>query len=321
MKKAFVALIVAVMTLSVGMSTVEAKRLGGGGSIGKQSSGASRQAQSPAPMQQNNAAAAKPAAPAAAPAAAAAKPSMWKGLLGGALLGLGLGALLSHFGLGGALASMISTILMVALIGLAVMFVIRMFRRKSEGSQARPAWAGAAPQQAADHGANGTATPQIGSMLKSEQAAPVAEGGFGGGFGNAEAAPAYGIPAGFDTVGFVRNAKTYFIRLQAAWDKADINDIREFTTPEMFAELRLQIQERGAAVNQTDVVSLDAEVLGVETVGNDHVASVKFFGFIKEDQNASPAQFAEIWNLSKPAAGQGGWVLAGIQQLDPVTTA
>nr|WP_198981277.1 Tim44-like domain-containing protein [Herbaspirillum sp. ASV7] len=318
MKKAFVALIVAVMTLSVGMSTVEAKRLGGGGSIGKQSSSASRQAQSPAPMQQNNAAAAKPAAPAAAPAAAAAKPSMWKGLLGGALLGLGLGALLSHFGLGGALASMISTILMVALIGLAVMFVIRMFRRKSEGSQARPAWAGAAQQ--ADQGAQGTATPQIGSMLKSEQPAAVAQGGFGGGFGNAEAAPAYGIPAGFDTVGFVRNAKTYFIRLQAAWDKADINDIREFTTPEMFAELRLQIQERGTAVNQTDVVSLDAEVLGVETMGNDHVASVKFFGFIKEDPSASPVQFAEIWNLSKPVAGQGGWVLAGIQQLDPVTT-
>jgi len=317
MKKAFVALIVAVMTLSVGMSTVEAKRLGGGGSIGKQSSSASRQAQSPAPMQQNNAAAAKPAAPAAAPAAAAAKPSMWKGLLGGALLGLGLGALLSHFGLGGALASMISTILMVALIGLAVMFVIRMFRRKSEGSQARPAWAGAAQQ--ADQGAQGTATPQIGSMLKSEQPAPVAQGGFGGGFGNAEAAPAYGIPAGFDTVGFVRNAKTYFIRLQAAWDKADINDIREFTTPEMFAELRLQIQERGTAVNQTDVVSLDAEVLGVETVGNDHVASVKFFGFIKEDPSASPVQFAEIWNLSKPVTGQGGWVLAGIQQLDPVS--
>jgi len=305
MKKAFVALIVAVMTLSVGMSAVEAKRLGGGGSIGKQSSSASRQAQSPAPMQQNQ--------------AAAAKPSMWKGLLGGALLGLGLGALLSHFGLGGALASMISTILTVALIALAIMFVIRLFRRKSESAQSAqpaPAWASAVPQAADTQ----SATPQIGSMLKTDQsAASTTQNGFGGGFGNAEAAPAYGIPAGFDTVGFVRNAKTYFIRLQAAWDRADANDIREFTTPEMFAELRLQIQERGAASNQTDVVSLDAEVLGVETVGNDYLASVKFFGFIKEDPTASPAQFAEIWNLSKPAAGQGGWVLAGIQQLDPVS--
>lgn len=314
MKKAFVALIVAVMTLSVGISAVEAKRLGGGGSIGKQSSAAGRQAQSPAPMQQNQAAAAKPGAPAAAPAAAP-KPSPWKGILGGALLGLGLGALLSHLGMGGALASMISTILTVALIALAAMFIYRMFRRKSEASQPRPAWAGANADQAAD----GLATPKIGSSLEPAQGSAAGHGSFGGGFGNAEPVAAYSIPADFDTVGFVRNAKTYFIRLQAAWDKADINDIREFTTPEMFAELRLQIQERGAAANHTDVVSLDAEVLGVETVGNDYLASVKFFGFIKEEQNTSPVQFAEIWNLSKPAAGRGGWVLAGIQQLDPVS--
>ena len=315
MKKAFIALIVAVMTLSAGITSVEAKRLGGGGSFGKQSSSASRQAQSPAPMQQNQAAAAKPAAPAAAPAAAP-KPSPWKGILGGALLGLGLGALLSHFGMGGALASMISTILMVALIAMAAMFIYRMFRRKSEASQPRPAWAAANGGQPADS----AATPQIGSMLEASQPSAAPQGtGFGGGFGATEAAPAYGIPAGFDTVGFVRNAKTYFIRLQAAWDKADVNDIREFTSPEMFAELRLQLQERGASANQTDVVSLDAQVLGVETVGNDYLASVKFFGFIKEDPNSSPAQFAEIWNMSKPVAGQGGWVLAGIQQLDPVS--
>jgi predicted lipid-binding transport protein (Tim44 family) len=307
MKKAFVALIVAVMTLSVGLTTVEAKRLGGGGSIGKQSSGASRQAQSP--MQQNQAAAAKPAAPAAAPAAAAAKPSPWKGILGGALLGLGLGALLSHFGMGGALASMISTILMVALIAMAAMFIYRMFRRKSEASQPRPAYAGGDDNQS-------NATPKIGSLLEPAQPPSAPQGGFGGsGFGSAEVVSSYGIPADFDTVGFVRNAKTYFIRLQAAWDKADVNDIREFTTPEMFAELRLQVQERGAAANQTDVVSIDAELLGVETVGSDYLASVKFFGFIKEEPTSSPTQFSEIWNLSKPANGQGGWVLAGIQQL------
>ncbi|WP_050461782.1 Tim44 domain-containing protein [Herbaspirillum autotrophicum] len=305
MKKVFVALIVAVMTLSAGITSVEAKRLGGGGSFGKQSSGASRQAQSP--MQQNQAAAAKPAAPAAAPGAAAAKPaSAWKGMLGGALLGLGLGAMLSHFGLGGAMASMISTILMVALLGFAAMFIYRMFRRKSADNAARPAYAGAQ---------DATQTPQIGSFLEQQPQTPAALQGSGFGGGAAFAEPAYGIPADFDAAGFLRNAKTYFIRLQAAWDKGDVNDIREFTSPEMFAELKLQIQERGAAANHTDVVSLDGEVLGVETVGNDHLASVKFFGFIKEDQTSSPVQFNEIWNLSKPVSGQGGWVLAGIQQL------
>ncbi len=313
MKKVFVALIVAAITMTAGITAVEAKRLGGGGSFGKQSSGASRQAQSP--MQQNQAAAAKPAAPAAAPAAAAAKPSAWKGMLGGALLGLGLGAMLSHFGLGGAMASMISTILMVALLGFAAMFIYRMFRRKSEanGNAARPAYAS---------GNDFNSTPAIGSQLEAEQSAKALQSNaFGAAGVAAGAAPAgveqasYGIPADFDTVGFVRNAKTYFIRLQAAWDKGDANDIREFTTPEMFGELKLQLQERGADNNQTDVVSLDADMLGVDTVGNDYLASVKFFGFIKEDKNASPTQFNEIWNLSKPVTGQGGWVLAGIQQL------
>jgi predicted lipid-binding transport protein (Tim44 family) len=83
----------------------------------------------------------------------------------------------------------------------------------------------------------------------------------------------------------------------------------------MFAELRMQIQERGASPNATDVVQLNAELLGIETGQNDYLASVKFSGLIKEAPDASAAEFAEIWNLSKPTSGQGGWVLAGLQQL------
>ena len=309
MKKVFVALMIAVMGLSVGMADVQAKRMGGGGSFGKNSFGAARQAQSPT---KPAAIPAKPAAPAAAGAAAA---SPWKNILGGALLGLGLGALLSHLGMGGALASMISTILMVALLGLAAMFIFRMIRRRTEGNGAQPAFSNAGNRQS-----SGTPTPQIGSLLEKSAQAPqgAQAGAFGGGAaaaGQFEQAPEYGIPADFDAVGFARNAKTYFIRLQAAWDKADLNDIREFTTPEMFAEIKMQIQERGAAENHTDVVSIDAEVLGVETIGNDYLASVRFYGFIKEDVNAAPAQFTEIWNLAKPVSGTGGWVLAGIQQV------
>ena len=123
------------------------------------------------------------------------------------------------------------------------------------------------------------------------------------------------MPADFDTPAFLRHSKTYFIRLQAAWDKADVNDIREFTTPEMFAELRMQIQERGASANHTDVVTLDAQLLGIENSGNEHLASVKFSGMIRESLDAQAEPFAEVWNLTKPVAGQGGWTLAGIQQL------
>ncbi len=299
MKKFLIALMVVASTLSIAVTEVQAKRLGGGGSFGKQSQGVSRQA----PMQSSQAAnTARPATPQGVPPKPA---SPWKGILGGALLGLGLGALLSHFGLSGAMAGMISTILMVALLAFAAMFIYRMFRRKNDDNSTKPAFAG---------GYGGSSnTPEIGSRidpsyaqsaaLQAEPSASVT--------GNAR----WGVPADFDVPGFLRNAKTYFIRLQAAWDKADVNDIREFTTPEMFAELKMQIQERGASPNNTDVVSLDGDLMGVETIGNDYLASVKFTGMIKEADNAPAAPFTEVWNLSKPISGQGGWVLAGIQQL------
>jgi predicted lipid-binding transport protein (Tim44 family) len=301
MKKFLLTLMIAFSAASMAVSEAEAKRLGGGGSFGKQSQGASRQA--PSQSQQAPAAAntAKPAQPAAAPKPA----SPWRGILGGALLGLGLGALLSHFGIGGALASMISTVLMIGLLVLAVVFIIRMFRRKTEGAQPQAALAGYGA------GPAGT-TPEIGSRLGSTaqphafQADAVAAG---------ETSTPWGVPADFDVAAFLRSAKTYYIRLQAAWDRGDINDIREFTTPEMFGELRLQLQERGTTANHTDVVSLDADLLGMEKIGDDYLASVKFSGMIKEDEHSASAPFAEIWNLAKPVSGQGGWALAGIQQL------
>ena len=239
MKKLLLAIAVMVSSMTFIAVEAEAKRMGGGGSFGKQSQSFQR----PAPAQSSSASSAtKPAAaPAAAGtgAAAAAKPSMMKNILGGALLGLGLGALLSHLGIGGALASMISTILMVALFAFAAMFIYRMIKGKNAGNGAQPSFANGYSAK--------NSTPDIGSGLNQNQpsalqsAAPMASGAAYG--------AANDLPADFDVESFIRNAKTYFIRLQAAWDKADINDIREFTTPEMFAELKLQLQERGATSN------------------------------------------------------------------------
>ncbi|WP_034295605.1 Tim44 domain-containing protein [Herbaspirillum sp. RV1423] len=314
MKKLFLILMLALTTMTVAMSGAEARRLGGGGSFGKQSSNYSRQAPSSSP---SYAAPARPAAPAATPQSVPPKPaSPWKGILGGALLGLGLGALLSHFGLGGAFASMISTVLMLALLAFVAMFLFRMFTRKSGGSS-NPG-TGFNPQPAyANTAESSVYTPEIGSRIgpTGVQAPAALQGNdFGASAAHAPIIP-WGIPADFDVAGFVRTGKTYFIRLQAAWDRADINDIREFTTPEMFGELRLQLQERGSAPNNTDVVQIDGELLGIETIGSDYLATVKFTGLIKEAPDMSAEPFAEIWNLSKPVNGPGGWVLAGIQQV------
>ncbi|RJF97678.1 Tim44 domain-containing protein [Noviherbaspirillum saxi] len=308
MKKFLLALMVAVSAMSVVVVEAEAKRLGSGSSVGRQSSGVSKQATPPTSGQTANSNQAAQA-PAATPQGVPAKPaSPWRNILGGALLGLGLGALLSHLGLSGAMASIISTILMVALLALAVMFIVRLFRNRNGGSQQKPAFAGGY-----DSGLSAR-TPEIGSRIE-PNAQPAA---FQAQQAPAGAAAPLHLPAGFDAPSFLRHSKTYFIRLQAAWDKADIEDIREFTTAEMFAELRLQLQERGPAANHTDVVSLDADLLTMEQIGDEYLASVRFSGMIKESENAPAEQFAEIWNLTKPVSGQGGWLLAGIQQLSGV---
>lgn len=308
MKKYMFALMLAVAAMSVALPEAQARRMGGGGSIGKQSQNVSRQA----PMQSSQANAAAPAAAGANAAAAAKPPSAWKGMLGGALLGLGLGALFSSLGLGGAMGSMLSSMLMIGLLAMAGLFVFRMIQNRKSGNQPQPAFANA---YSSAGGAPVSSTPVIGSRLE-PQAQPSALQSLPMASGTAASSQApWGIPADFDVTGFLRHSKTYYIRLQAAWDKGDINDIREFTTPEMFGELRLQLQERGATANVTDVVVLDAELLGIETIGSDYLASVKFSGTVREDQDATPTPFVEVWNLSKPTSGQGGWILAGIQSL------
>ena len=287
MKKFWMALVVAIMGVAVVVSSAEAKRLGGGGSFGKSSPSYSRQA--PAQGAGQSATAPRPAPPAAAPA------SPWRGILGGALLGLGLGALMSHFGLGGEFASMMGTLLMIGLLAFGAMFLFRMLSKKTASQAPRPAFAG--PMEK-------SGIPEVGSNLGSAPQ-PVSQ--------QSGAAPA--IPADFDTAGFLRHAKTNFLRMQAAWDKGDAQDIREFTTPEMFAELKMQLTERGASANHTDVVTLEAELMGIETVSDEHLASVRFNGMVKEDEHAPVEAFNEIWVLSKPMNGDGGWLLAGIQQV------
>jgi predicted lipid-binding transport protein (Tim44 family) len=305
MKKFLASMMIAVTALSM-LAEATARPMGGGRSIGRQSQSVTRQqaAPAPAPMQRQAA-----PAPAAAPAAIPPKPaSRWKGILGGALLGLGLGAMLSHFGMGGAMASMFSSILMIALLALAAMFIYRMFRRKNDAPATSNFQSYATPAPAGH-------TPEIGSGMQPAAFEPMQQPAANMTYAPAAPAAPWGVPADFDSAAFLRHAKSSFIRMQAAWDKADTNDLREFTTPEIYAELKMQIQERGATADFTDVVTIDGELLGIETIGNEYLASVKFTGMIKSAPNAAAEPFAEVWNMSKPVSGSTGWVLAGIQQL------
>jgi predicted lipid-binding transport protein (Tim44 family) len=268
------------------MSDAEAKRLGGGKSSGMQrdSSVMKRDAAPAAPSQ--NIAPARPAQPAPAPAPSGM--SRWLGPIAGLAAGIGLAALFSHFGMGEGFASVV----MMLLLGVAVFFVIRLlFRRKEPQAQPLQYAGGVNPGPLAYEAPAGSAAP-------------------------APAAASVNVPTGFDVEGFLRQAKLNFVRLQAANDAGNIEDIRAFTTPEMFAEIKLEMTERGNAPQQTDVVTLNAALLDVSTEGGQHVASVRFSGAIRESEAGAPEAFDEVWHLSKPVDGSRGWVIAGIQQFN-----
>ena len=325
LKKFLIGATIALSAMSM-MAELAARPMGGGRSIGRQSQSVQRMAPRPAPAATPQQGVNRPApAPATRPGVTPPRPSMWKGLLGGALLGLGLGALLSHFGLGGAMASMIGSLLTFALIAGVIFLIWRMIRSRSQGP--RPAAAGynstgftgegfGGSKQFDTPAPRGTATPEIGSGLQPSAYQPMQPAASGIDLNKpAPAHTPWGVPADFDKDSFLRHAKGNFIRLQAAWDKGDVNDIREFTTPEVFAELKLQITERGGNADYTDVVHIDAELLGIENNGTDYLASVEFRGQIKPAPDALAEPFHEVWNLVKPVNGNAGWLLGGIQQV------
>ena len=284
MKNLLMAVIVSFLAIGLGAGNAEAARLGGGKSAGMQ-----RQSITPkpaAPMQ----AAPSPSSPSAAGAAAPAR--NWLGPLAGLAAGVGLAALFSKLGLGAGMANF----LMMALLAVAAIVVFKwLFRRQASAGQAT------APLQYAGFEGVTAAPPSTAGSQSAPSPAVISS--------------AQGLPADFDTQAFIRVAKLNFIRLQAANDTRNLEDIREFVSPELFAEIKMQMDERGKAPQQTDVVTLNADVIDVTTESNRHLASVQFSGMIRETAGAAATPFNEVWNLSKPTAGNGGWVVAGIQQL------
>jgi predicted lipid-binding transport protein (Tim44 family) len=129
----------------------------------------------------------------------------------------------------------------------------------------------------------------------------------------------WSVPAGFDSEGFLAACKTNFVTLQGAWDRSDISALRDMMTDEMLGQIKTQLAEReshtGGTVNKTDVLRLDAQLLGIEETSDVYMASVEFSGMIREDESAGASPFREVWNMTKPRHGSGGWLVAGVQAL------
>ena len=309
-----------------------ARRMGGGKSFGQQSNQVTKRDAAPqtpaAPAQ--NAAPTNAAKPGAAPAAAAAPKKPWGAMLGGLAAGLGLAWLASSLGLGEAFGN----ILMALLIGVAVLAVIGMIMRARRGGAAQTGGlayqgAGASAENPATFkqyspnnvGNDASARPWEGQNTRFDSSAASATTGsmIGSGIGSGlTGSQTWGIPAGFDVDNFVTAAKRNFVTLQDAWDRSDISALRSMMTDAMVVEIRNQLSEREAQFpgqpNKTEVVMLDAQLLGIEEQADAYLASVEFNGMIREDAASGPSPFREVWNMTKSKQG-GGWLVAGVQAL------
>ena len=304
-----------IMAMSFGFSatSADAARLGGGKSVGKQSSNVTqREAVKPN----------SPAAPAAAPAVAPKKP--WGAMLGGLAAGLGLAWLASSLGLGGAMGNILMFAMLALVAFVVIGFVMRKMRGGGSGQGQTPfamqgAGSATTPRSYSPEnvGNDASARPWERNSTAFDASKTTGTGSMiGSGLGGSQS---WGVPAGFDADGFLNACKANFLTLQDAWDKSDINNLRAMMTDDMLSEIKTQLAEReshtGAGLNKTDVQMLEAKLLGIEELADVYMASVEFSGMIREDASAGASPFREVWNMTKPRNGTGGWLVAGVQAL------
>lgn len=313
MKRWIASLVVVATSMALMPDFADARRLGGGGSTGMKRTLPARTAPDSVPAKPgtpDQAGAPAQATPgnAAGAAAAAAAPARrsWMAPLAGLAAGLGIAALASAFGFGPALANIV-TMLLVLVVGFVVVrWLMRRFA--GTGAPSRFATPNGAPlnqRTAASPWPDRTAVDAMPATAAAATATAASSGTSG---------TSARLPADFDAAGFERIAKMIFIRMQTANDAGDLNDLRAFTTPEMFAAIRLELQERAGRPQRTDVVQIDAQVLDVAEEAQQQVVSVRFHGLVREEQSAGAEPFDEVWHLVKPKDGSREWAIAGIEQ-------
>ena len=315
MKRPSILLLAAFAALTLTLSDLaDARRMGGGRSLGAQRESVTPSRPAPAPTTPSGSTATQPqpaapaagatkAAPGAAPTPAPSGASRWLGPIAGLAAGLGLAALMSHLGMSEGFGSL----LLIGLMVVAAIFLLRRFLGRRQAA-APMQYAGASPSNEAPVTYEAQPLPAWRGAEKTE--ALTAE---------EPAPPAFGVvrkplPEGFDAEGFAKEAKRQYVEIQRSYDNADRAALSSVMTSEMNAEIGREIDERGTH-HPTEIVTLDAEVLDVTTEGNKYWASVRFTGLLREDGEPLPKSVDEIWNLTKPVNGSSGWLLAGISQL------
>ncbi len=309
MPRTSILLFAVVAALSLGFNDPADARMGGGRSFGAQRQGVAPMRPAPAAPAGNAATQPAPATPAAGAPKAPVAPapsgaSRWLGPIAGLAAGLGLAALMSHFGLSEGFGSL----LLIALLVVGAIFLVRALvgRRQAPGALQPDAL----QQAGSSYGVRSEyrATPE-GSASQTPVPAAAAE----------PVATQFGVaskplPPGFDAEGFAKEARRQYIQIQRSYDEGDRTALANVMTSEMNTEIGRELDER-VGRQPTEIVSLDANVLDVGEEDDKYWVSVRFTGLMREDGEPLPKSVDEIWNLTKPVKGSSGWLLAGISQL------
>lgn len=233
------------------------------------------------------------------------------GVVAGLATGLGVAGFFHGFGVGAQAAGWFSMVLVLLLLAALGWVLWRLLKRAAPVSPASLAFEAASPPAPRSSFASSHYEP---ATLAPESSVHYGAGGIDE-VASRTGEFRWGVPAGFDAAGFLQSAKGNFVLLQEAWDRADLETLGSLMTDDMLGHIRQQLAERGDQPNRTDVVTLHAEMLGVEDIGTTYIASVEFSGMIREEVTAGAAPFREVWNLTKPKDGSTGWLLAGVQAL------
>lgn len=285
----------------------EAARMGGGRSFGSRPS-----MTRPAPTPRQSTAQQRQAT--TAPTQTPGRMGMMGGLFGGLLAGTLLGSLLGN-GMGGS-----GGFLDIIILGILIFVGYKLFQRfRNRSAQAAAANSGnyyaqsndeplQVPLQRADGGAD--TWSRLKAAVSARDNAPASDSASFG--GNGADVP---VPPGFDTTKFLEGAKMAYTRMQQSWDNRDLADISQFATGAVMATLQEQMQEEPNP-GHTEIMLINAQLLGVEQDGQEERAEVYFDVLMREtpDQK-TPENVREIWHFLRMGKN-GTWKLDGIQQVE-----
>ncbi len=111
--------------------------------------------------------------------------------------------------------------------------------------------------------------------------------------------PVIALPAELDAGHLLDAVRQQFISLQAAWDAADLGALGALTTPQMLDEISAHFPPEGSPPNRTDVLSVQARLLGFDDLESAWLATIEFSGMIREAPERDATPFRELWLLTR----------------------